>query len=83
MADPVAAERHLQAALDLWRGPALADFRHQRFADNEVHRLSALRSVAIEGYFEAGLLLGRDSELIAGLEDQLSTDPFTNESGAS
>ncbi|PYE19105.1 transcriptional activator [Williamsia limnetica] len=61
MADPVAAERHLQAALDLWRGPALADFRHQRFADNEVHRLSALRSVAIEGFFEAGLLLGRDS----------------------
>ncbi|ORM28681.1 AfsR/SARP family transcriptional regulator [Williamsia sp. 1135] len=76
VADPVAAERDLKAAVDLWRGPALADFRHQRFADNEIHRLGALRSVATEGYFEAGLLLGRDTELIAGLEDQLAIDPL-------
>lgn len=76
VADPVAAERDLKAAIDLWRGQALADFRHQRFADTEIHRLGALRSVATEGYFEAGLLLGRDTELIAGLEDQLAVDPL-------
>lgn len=76
VADPATAQQDLQAALGLWRGPALADFRHHRFADFEIHRLSALRSVATEGCFEAGLLLGRDAELVPGLEDQLATDPL-------
>lgn len=70
------AEESLRIALDLWRGPALADFRDHRFADAAVHRFSALRTMAAEGLYEAGLQLGRDAELIPGLEEQVRIDPL-------
>ncbi|MBJ7289785.1 BREX system ATP-binding domain-containing protein [Williamsia sp.] len=74
--DATRAEESLRVALDLWRGPALFDFRDHRFADAAVHRFSALRTMAAEGLYEAGLQLGRDAELIPGLEEQVRIDPL-------
>lgn len=74
--DAAHAENFLRDALALWRGPALLDFRDHRFADTAVHRLGALRTLAAEGLYEAGLQLGRDAELIPGLEEQVRIDPL-------
>ncbi|WP_328857484.1 AAA family ATPase [Williamsia herbipolensis] len=70
------AEQTLSSALALWRGPPLLEFAGRSFADAAIHRLTALRTTAAEGLFEAGLALGRDSELIPGLEDQVRIDPL-------
>ncbi|MGU3292063.1 BTAD domain-containing putative transcriptional regulator [Williamsia sp. M5A3_1d] len=70
------AEQILASALALWRGPPLLDFAGRSFADAAVHRLTALRTTAAEGLFEAGLALGRDAELIPGLQDQVRIDPL-------
>jgi DNA-binding SARP family transcriptional activator len=43
-----AARRGLRSALFLWRGPALATFRYEPFAQLEIARLEALRLEAIE-----------------------------------
>src|SRR5262245_28829749 len=50
----LASERYEQAAdvlsdaLALWRGPALADFTYDRFAEDAIRRLEDLRLVALE-----------------------------------
>src|SRR5262249_10943642 len=46
------------AALDLWRGPALAEFAEEPFAAAEGARLEELRISALEGRLEADLLRG-------------------------
>ncbi|MGH8932748.1 MAG: BTAD domain-containing putative transcriptional regulator, partial [Egibacteraceae bacterium] len=63
----VAATR-LREALDLWRGPALADFTEQRFARPDRLRLESLRIGAVEDLVEANLALGATSTLVAELE---------------
>ena len=45
--------------LALWRGPALADFRYEAFAQAEAGRLEELRLVCLEERIEAELALGR------------------------
>jgi hypothetical protein len=47
----------LEQALDLWRGPALADFAYHEFARLEAERLEELRLVALEQRIEAELAL--------------------------
>src|ERR1700741_2038003 len=49
----------LEEALSLWRGPALAEFSYERFAQAEVARLDELRVGAQEELVEATLALGR------------------------
>ncbi|HEY7360292.1 MAG TPA: BTAD domain-containing putative transcriptional regulator, partial [Streptosporangiaceae bacterium] len=56
--DPAAAARLLRQALDLWRGPALAEFVGRTFAAAEALRLEELREAALEDLLDAELALG-------------------------
>ncbi|MDQ4059428.1 MAG: AAA family ATPase [Actinomycetota bacterium] len=66
----------LAAALKLWRGPALADFVYEPFAQRAIGALEESRIEAIEAWFEAQLGLGRDAQLVAGLQEAITTNPF-------
>jgi hypothetical protein len=48
----------LRLASSVWRGPALADFRYEPFAQAEIARLEELRLVSLEERIEADLALG-------------------------
>jgi DNA-binding SARP family transcriptional activator len=66
----------LEDALALWRGPALAEFAFQRFAQAEIARLDELRLVALEERAEAELALGRHAELAGELEGLVAANPL-------
>lgn len=66
--DPAAASRRLSDALAMWRGPPLADFTYEDFAQIEITRLNEVHSLAQEDRIEADLQLGRAGELIGELE---------------
>jgi DNA-binding SARP family transcriptional activator len=74
--DPTTAAGLLRDALALWRGPALADFRYDSFAQAEIARLEDLRSVAQESRIEADLALGLDSRLVSELESMVEAHPL-------
>ena len=65
----------LREALDLWRGPALAEFVNEPFAQIEGGRLDDLRVAALEERIEADLALGRHAELIGDLEALIASNP--------
>lgn len=65
----------LGEALDLWRGPALADLAYEDFAQGEVARLEELRLATLEERIEADLALGRHSELVPELETLVREHP--------
>ena len=69
-----ARARLLSEALELWRGPALADLDEQDFARVEAPRLDELRVAAQEDLIEAELELGRHTALVGELE-ALVRDP--------
>ncbi len=56
--DPALAAPELREALSLWRGPALADFTYEPFAQGEISRLEELRLACLEERIEADLALG-------------------------
>jgi class 3 adenylate cyclase len=66
--EAAAAEVALREALALWRGPALADFLYEPFAQTQIARLEELRTVVVEERVEADLALGRHVELVSELE---------------
>ena len=74
--DAAAAARLLRQALDLWRGPALAEFADQQFAAAEALRLEELREAALEDLFDAELALGRHHEVVASLEALVTSGPL-------
>ena len=63
-------------ALELWRGPALADFAYEPFAQAPILRLEELRLTALEDRIEADLALGRHAELVAELEELIAEHPL-------
>lgn len=63
-------------ALSLWRGPALADFIYEPFAQTEIAALEELRLTAIEERIEADLALGRHGELVGELDGLTSEHPL-------
>jgi predicted ATPase/DNA-binding SARP family transcriptional activator len=69
------AARQLDEALALWRGPALAEFADQPWAQAEAARLEELRLVAVELRAEVGLAAGRHSELVGELEALVAAHP--------
>lgn len=73
---PEVRAAELSSALGLWRGPALADFAYEPFAQRAIAALEETRIEAIELRFEAELALGRDSALIADLEAAIAAHPF-------
>jgi DNA-binding SARP family transcriptional activator len=66
----------LEEALALWRGPALADFVYEPFAQRKIGRLDELRLSALEERIEADLRLGRHAELVAELEPLVREHPL-------
>ena len=73
--DPERAAVVLREALDLWRGPALAEFANEPFAQIEGGRLDDLRVAALEERIEADLALGRHAALISELEALIASNP--------
>jgi class 3 adenylate cyclase/DNA-binding SARP family transcriptional activator len=73
--NPERAALVLREALDLWRGPALAEFANEPFAQIEGGRLDDLRVAALEERIEADLALGRHAELISELEALIASSP--------
>jgi DNA-binding SARP family transcriptional activator len=74
--DAAAAAESLRAALDLWRGPPLADFRYMPFAQDAIARLEELQLAAIELRIEADLALGRHARLAGELPALVRRHPL-------
>jgi DNA-binding SARP family transcriptional activator len=73
---PAKAAEVLRGAGALWRGPALADFTYEPFAQPEIARLEELRMSALEERIEADLELGRHGELVGELEALVGEHPL-------
>jgi predicted ATPase/DNA-binding SARP family transcriptional activator len=73
--DAEAAAATFRAALESWRGTALADVAYERFAQAEIARLEELRLVAVEERIEADLALARHDELVPELTALVSAQP--------
>ncbi|MDA0168462.1 winged helix-turn-helix domain-containing protein [Solirubrobacter taibaiensis] len=74
--DHRAAAAQLGAALALWRGPALADFSGEEFAQSAIARLEERRATAIEMRIDADLAIGRHAEVIGELEQRVIEAPL-------
>src|ERR671936_2413633 len=74
--DAATAAQALGAALELWRGPALADLALEEFAQADAARLEELRLAVLEDRIEADLALGRHGPLVAELERLIAENPF-------
>ena len=66
----------LGEALGVWRGPPLADFAYEPFAQATIARLEELHLAAIEERVEADLGLGRARELVVELRDLAVRHPL-------
>src|SRR6185436_3463165 len=66
----------LHAALELWRGPALADLAYESFAREEASRLEELRLAVQERRIDADLEGGRSAELVTELEGLIAEHPL-------
>jgi DNA-binding SARP family transcriptional activator len=75
-AEPAAAAELLREALALWRGPVLADFAFEPFAQAAIGRLEELRLLAVERKVDADLALGRHGELVPELEELVAEHPL-------
>ena len=74
-ATPATAAERLRGALGLWRGPPLADFTYEPFAQAEIARLEEARLASLEDRIEADLALGRHGQLVAELERLVREHP--------
>jgi DNA-binding SARP family transcriptional activator len=74
--DHETAASRLSQALELWRGPALADFTYDPFAQAEIARLEELRLDAVEERIEADLALGNAADLVGELEALIRDHPL-------
>ncbi|MGE5720364.1 MAG: AfsR/SARP family transcriptional regulator, partial [Nocardioidaceae bacterium] len=73
------AQRLLERALALWRGPAFADHIGEPWADAECARLTGLRDVAREQLLEARLGSGESAVLVPEIEKLVAEDPLREE----
>ena len=74
--DAPSAARLLEDALDLWRGPPLADLAHQPFTQISIERLEEIRLAAVDQRVEAELALGRHMQLVGELEELVAAHPL-------
>jgi DNA-binding SARP family transcriptional activator len=74
--EPERAVQRLRQGLALWRGPPLADFAYEPFAQQEIARLEELRLVALEQRIEADLALGRHAQVVGELEALVREHPL-------
>src|SRR4051794_20007351 len=73
-AEHAAAE--LRAALELWRGPPLAELASAPFAPAEIARLEEQHLAALEVRVDADLAVGRHAELIGELQQLTTQHPW-------
>ena len=73
---PEAAAKSLEAALALWRGPALGELSDRPFARFEASRLEEGRLSAVEELVEAQLTLGRAEDAVARLTAHVGQHPL-------
>ncbi len=74
--DVASARELLGEALDLWRGPALADVPVTATVQAEVERLEEGRLSTMESRIEADLALARHAELVAELQQLSAAHPY-------
>ena len=74
--EPPAAAQSLREALALWRGPPLAEFAYESWAQGEIGRLEELHLTALQDRIDADLALGRADELIGELERLVAEHPL-------
>jgi YVTN family beta-propeller protein len=70
------AAQTLRQALDLWRGPVLADLADYTFIQREAMHLEELRLAALEARIDADLALGGHDALTAELEQLVADHPL-------
>jgi DNA-binding SARP family transcriptional activator len=70
------ASERLRDALSLWRGPALADFAYESFAQAAIVRLEEIRLAAVELRIDADLALGRHDGQVGELEALVAEHPL-------
>ncbi|WP_308202887.1 BTAD domain-containing putative transcriptional regulator [Crossiella sp. SN42] len=66
----------LVSALDLWRGPAFAEFADEDFARPVAHGLAERRLAAVELLGETRLALGEPAEALAAVGDLVARHPL-------
>jgi predicted ATPase/DNA-binding SARP family transcriptional activator len=74
--DAAGAATSLRRAVDLWRGPALADVAEAPFAVAAAARLEELHLAAIEDRIAADIALGRHQEVVGELEALAAEHPL-------
>jgi YVTN family beta-propeller protein len=74
--DGADAARILRHALALWRGPPLAEFKYEPFAQSAIAQLEELRIAALEERVEADIALGHHGELLAELAALVEQHPL-------
>jgi DNA-binding SARP family transcriptional activator len=77
--DAAATAQILGEALALWRGPPLAEWADEPWAEAEVARLGELRAVARERLLAARLALGEAALLVPDLEAMVAEEPLREE----
>jgi YVTN family beta-propeller protein len=73
--DALTAGAVLREALALWRGPPLADFAYEPFAQSEIARLEEARLAALEDRIDADLASGEHTRLVGELEALVREHP--------
>ena len=80
--DALAADRleeaasALRDALSVWRGPPLADFAYDPFAQSAIAQLEELHLGAVEDRVEADLALGRAHGVVGELRELVARQPL-------
>lgn len=70
------AAHSLRSALEVWRGPAVADLVYEPFGARAADALEGSRLAAIEDRIEADLASGGSADLVAELEALVAEHPF-------
>ncbi len=66
----------LRDALALWRGPALADFLYEPFAQTEINGYEGLKIVALENRISAEIDAGHHAAAVPDLEALIDEHPY-------
>jgi predicted ATPase/DNA-binding SARP family transcriptional activator len=74
--DPIAAQRHLDDARSLWRGPPFVDLENGTHALGAIRRLESRRRLLDELQVEVDLATGRLDDAIALSTALLEVEPF-------
>ena len=70
------ARERLDEALELWRGPPLADLAYESFCQAEIGRLEDLRVAVLEERIAVRLELGEHAELVGELRALIREQPL-------